>query len=195
MAAVIHCFEEVLKEVREDALEPSFELFELIVRYLSEFPDRFHHPKEDEFLFPALANRDPAAGEEIELLRQQHEDCARMTAALAKRLKAWKAGARGGEAAFDKAAREYIAFQWDHMRKEETLILPRALETLSVAEWEAIDSAFEENKDPIFGTNPQAAFNGLFRKIVATAPAPWGLGGRHEPRRPSGRARLRMVRH
>ena len=65
IAAVIHCFEEILKEVREDALEPSFDLFELIVRYLSEFPDRFHHPKEDEFLFPALANRDPAAGEEV----------------------------------------------------------------------------------------------------------------------------------
>lgn len=183
IAAVVHCFEQILKEVRDDALDPPFDLFELVIRYLSEFPDRFHHPKEDDFLFPAVAGHDAAAADVIRELQEQHEDCVRKTAGLASLLAAWKEGKDGGWEAFDQAARSYIAFQWEHIRLEETEILPAAREALSEAEWHSIDEAFGENDDPIFGANPQAAFNGLFRKIVATAPAPWGLGTRHEPKR------------
>jgi hemerythrin-like domain-containing protein len=190
IAAVIHCFEQILKEVRGGELDPPFDLFELIVRYLSEFPDRFHHPKEDDFLFPAVASRDAGAAEVIEKLQDQHEDCVRKTAALAALLGAWTAGEEGAQAAFDQAAKSYIAFQWEHIRLEETEILPVARDALSAADWEAIDAAFSENDDPIFGANPQAAFNGLFRKIVATAPAPWGLGARHEPKRPKALSKI-----
>lgn len=191
IAAVIHCFEEILKEVRDEALAPSFELFALIIRYLAEFSDQYHHPKEDDYLFPAVAQCDREAGEVIRALQQQHEECARKTASLAKLLADWKAGMSGGEAAFHTAAREYIALQWEHMRKEETAILPVAREVLSEEDWAALDAAFEGNEDPIFGANPQAAFNGLFRKIVAIAPAPWGLGGRYEPKRASPPAKAR----
>jgi hemerythrin-like domain-containing protein len=194
IAAVIHCFDQILKEVREQELDPPFDLFELVLRYLSEFPDQFHHPKEDDYLFPALASRDGAVGEVISELQAQHEDCVRKTAGLVKLLAAWKDGAEGGQAAFDQAARDYIAFQWEHIRLEETEILPVARETLSEAEWQGIDTAFGENDDPIFGANPQAAFNNLFRKIVATAPAPWGLGPRHEPKRPSALSRIGLTR-
>jgi len=180
IAAVIHCLEQILKEVRDEALEPPIDVLELILRYLAEFPDRFHHPKEDDFLFPAVAVRDPSAGEVIRELQQQHEDCVRKTAILAKLLDAWKADRKKGFDAFDQAVREYIAFQWEHIRLEETVILPAAREKLTESDWETIDKAFDENDDPIFGANPQAAFNGLFRKIVATAPAPWGLGARNE---------------
>ena len=194
IAAVVHCLEQLLKEVRDDALDPPFEVFELILRYLAEFPDRFHHPKEDDFLFPALADRDPSVGEVIRELQEQHEDCVRKTAVLAKLLAAWKADRMNGFAAFDQAARDYIAFQWEHIRLEETTILPAAREKLTETDWEAIDKAFDENDDPIFGANPQAAFNGLFRKIVATAPAPWGLGTRHETKRQNVLSRIGLGR-
>jgi branched-chain amino acid transport system ATP-binding protein len=183
IAAVVHCFEQILKEVRDDAMEPPFDVFELVVRYLEEFPDRFHHPKEDDFLFPALVERDPDAGEVIRELQQQHDDCVRQTTALGKLLAAWKADPEHGFAAFDRAAQEYIVLQWEHLRLEESDILPAAREKLTAKDWEAIDQAFNENEDPIFGSNPKAAFDGLFRKIVATAPAPWGLGTRNEPKR------------
>jgi len=194
IAAVVHCFEQILKEVRDDALDPPFDVFELVMRYLAEFPDRFHHPKEDDFLFPALADRDPAVGEVIHELQQQHEDCVRKTAMLVQMLAAWKAGDADAFKAFDQAAREYIAFQWEHIRLEETQILPAAREKLTETDWEAIDAAFDENDDPIFGANPQAAFNGLFRKIVATAPAPWGLGTRREAKRQNVLSRIGLGR-
>jgi len=194
IAAVIHCLEQILKEVREDELDPPFDVLDLVVRYLAEFPDQFHHPKEDDYLFPAVARQDPAAAAVIHELQEQHEDCVRKTAGLASLLAAWKAGKAGSHEAFDQAAKSYVAFQWEHIRLEETKILPAARETLSEADWRTIDTAFGENDDPIFGANPQAAFNGLFRKIVATAPAPWGLGARHEPKRASTRSKIDVGR-
>ena len=190
IAAVVHCFDHVLKDVRDAALDPPFEVFELILRYLADYPDRFHHPKEDDFLFPALANRDPATGEVIRELQQQHEEGIKMTAALQKALAAWKADGQDRFDAFDAAAQDYIAFQWEHIRVEETQILPAAREKLTEEDWEIIDQAFGENEDPIFGANPKAAFDGLFRMIVATAPAPWGLGTRKEPKRQNFLAKI-----
>lgn len=195
IAAVVHCFKQLLDEVRADALDPPFEAFELILRYLAEFPDRFHHPREDDFLFPALADRDPAAGEVIRELQQQHEEGFRKTAALQKALAAWKTDGRERFDAFEAAARDYIAFQWEHIRVEEAHILPAAREKLTEKDWEAIDEAFDKNEDPIFGANPKSEFDGLFRMIVATAPAPWGLGQRREPRRETFLSKIGLNRN
>jgi len=190
IAAVVHCFDHVLKDVRDAALDPPFEVFELILRYLAEYPDRFHHPKEDDFLFPALAKRDPAAGVVIRELQRQHEEGIQMTTVLRQALAAWKADGQDRFDAFDAAAQDYIAFQWEHIRVEETKILPVAREKLTAEDWKTIDQAFGENEDPIFGANPKAAFDELFRMIVSTAPAPWGLGARTEPKRKNFLAKI-----
>lgn len=194
IAAAVHCFEHLLNEVRADELDPPFEALELILRYLAEFPDRFHHPKEDDFLFPALGDRDPASGEVIRELQQQHEEGVRKTAALQKALAAWKADGQERFDAFDAAAQDYIAFQWEHIRVEESQILPAAREKLTEEDWEKIDEAFGENEDPIFGANPKAEFDGLFRMIVTSAPAPWGLGQRREPKHKNFLARVGLIR-
>lgn len=190
LAAVVHCFEHLLDEVREKSLDPPFDAFELLLRYLAEFPDRFHHPKEDDYLFPAVARRDPEAAELIAELRQQHEDVVEMTSALKAALADWRTEPENGFEAFDAKARDYLALQWEHMRLEETRILPAAREKLTEADWETIDRAFSENDDPIFGDNPQREFDQLFTRIVASAPAPWGLGARHEPKRKNLLARI-----
>ena len=61
LAAVLHCFEQVLAEVKSGALLPDFPLFQAIVDYVEDFPDRYHHPKEDEHLFARLLLRDVRA--------------------------------------------------------------------------------------------------------------------------------------
>jgi len=183
IAAVLHCLSHILEEVRGHSLEPPFDVFELSLRYLSGFSDRFHHPKEDDFLFPALARRDPDSRETIETLQQQHEEGQRLTEELQAHLEIWKEHHPGGFRAFDKAIAAFIDFQWAHLKLEESTIMPAAREHLTAEDWGAIDDAFNENEDPLFGANPKAAFDGLFRKIVAKAPAPWGLGDREEPKR------------
>ena len=84
-------------------------------------------------------------------------------------------------------------FYLPNMRLEETEILPVARDKLTEADWEAIDQAFGENEDPIFGDNPKGEFDKLFSQIVASAPAPWGLGAREEPKRKTLLERIGLV--
>ena len=82
---------------------------------------------------------------------------------------------------FVEGVERYSHFHWLHMRKEEDEILPLAAKALSDEDWKAIDTAFLSNEDPIVGVPASKAFRELFRRIVAIAPPPWGVGPEAAP--------------
>jgi hypothetical protein len=79
-------------------------------------------------------------------------------------------------AAFVNAAREFAASYLEHMRVEETQILPVAAKLLAPADWEVLDSAFQSTRDPLAGGEREPCYDRLFTRIVMTAPAPIGVG-------------------
>ena len=94
-------------------------------------------------------------------------------------LMAWELLGETRRAAFEVAARRYLGFYLEHMRQEETVVLPAALRVLSPDDWTAIDAAFASNTDPLNGKIPRdPVYDTLFTRIVTRAPAPVGLGGR-----------------
>jgi branched-chain amino acid transport system ATP-binding protein len=181
LAAVLYCFEQVLGEIRLKRLAPDFALFEAIVQYIQDFPDRFHHPKEDELLFPLVRERAPETGRVLDELQDQHHDGVRLTNELKWKLAAWKDNGDGMFSAFDAAARAFIDFQRRHIGAEEREILPAARRTFTEADWERVNNGFAANEDPLFGRKPKAAFDALFSKITCLAPEPHGLGARKAP--------------
>ena len=75
------------------------------------------------------------------------------------------------------ACKQYVTFYLEHMRLEETAILPVAEKVLTDEQWKALDTAFEKNCDPLTGKySPDPAYDRLFTRIVMRAPAPIGLG-------------------
>ena len=87
------------------------------------------------------------------------------------------AARRYAEAAFELALERYIRFYLEHMRLEETVVLPAAQETLQPGDWTAIDAAFASNTNPLAPGKPRdAAYDRLFTRIVMRAPSPIGLG-------------------
>ena len=50
-------FESLLKGINNKKQEPDSTFFRAILGYLDSFLNRFHHPKEDDYLFPALLER------------------------------------------------------------------------------------------------------------------------------------------
>lgn len=181
IAAVIHCLEQLLREVGTGELDPPpFDVFELILTYMRDFPDQQHHPKEENYLFPVLAKRAPELGAAFDLLRRQHVEGAQRTIDLLTKLEAYKRDPKSGFADFEEAAISFVEFQREHLTFEESRILPAARESLTTVDWKAIDAAFANNDDPIFGDKPQSKFNKLFSRIVSTAPEPWGLKARRE---------------
>src|SRR5690606_12778051 len=151
IALVVHCFASVLRETREGKLAPDPELYEAIIDYMQNFPDRFHHPKEEDYLFEMLRRRDPSAGQLLDDLHDQHVAGERMIADLRWKLEALKKDPEGAFPAFDQAATAYIDFQKQHMAVEEQEVIPRAKAALGEEDWAAIGRAFADNDDPIFG--------------------------------------------
>src|SRR5690606_10305416 len=55
-----------------DAPERFFEVLRAMLFYIDEFPERRHHPKESDLLFPRLARAAPALMPVIERLEAEH---------------------------------------------------------------------------------------------------------------------------
>ena len=185
LAAVLYTFDHVLADIRAGKIAPDFALFDAVLSYVQDFPDRFHHPKEDEVLFPLILKRAPEVKDTIADLQAQHHDGVRLTSDLKWKLEAWKADHAKGFAAFDAAAQAFIDWQRKHMAKEERTVLPAAREKLTAADWISAEAAFAENDDPLFGNNPKKAYDQLLSKIASLAPEPYGLAERKAPEKPA----------
>jgi hemerythrin-like domain-containing protein len=177
ISAILHGLKQLARDAQDAHVRPEFAVFRAMLRYIDEFPEKLHHPKEDNYLFPPLAGRAPGAQALIDGLRREHEDGKRLIRELERSLvlfeDSWPAGA--GE--FLRTVEGYADFHWKHMRKEEHELLPLAEKYLPAETWESIDRAFDANRDPIAGVL-EKDFRSLFTRIVNLAPAPIGLGDR-----------------
>lgn len=158
-------------------LENYFDVLGAMLFYIDEFPERLHHPKESELLFPRVARLVPETRDLIARLEKDHHKGESNVRQLQHLLMAWELIGESRRTAFEDAAKRYESFYLEHMRLEETVILPAALKVLSESDWQEIDAAFETNCDPLTGKYPRdPAYDRLFTRIVTRAPAPIGLG-------------------
>jgi len=177
IAAVLHALKQLAKDAESPDVEPRFEAFRAMIYYIDQFPERLHHPKEDQYLFARLEARAPEAKVLVDELRAEHVMGAQLIRDLEQALVGLEVGWGGGAQAFRKAVEAYAEFHWSHMRKEEKQLLPLAERTLTAEDWREIDAAFAGNDDPIADLREQD-FEKLFSRIVALAPEPLGLGER-----------------
>ena len=177
IAAVLHGLLALVRTAQDPAVEPEFPVFHAMIGYIDAFPERLHHPKEDQFLFARLAERSPEARPLIDELRAEHVMGAKLVRELEAALLAFEANGARGLPAFSAAVDAYARFHWDHMRKEEHDLLPIAERHLTAEDWQAIDDAFAGNVDPISDLREQD-FSQLYQRIVSLAPDPVGLGER-----------------
>ena len=154
-----------------------FEVLRAMLFYIDEFPERQHHPKESDLLFPRLVLLAPETLEAVVQLEAEHAAGEFRVRELQHLLLAWELLGETRRADFEAAARQYARFYLEHMRIEETLILPVAERVLEEADWQALDAAFAGNVDPLVGSGPHdPAYDALFSRILLRTPAPIGLG-------------------
>ena len=165
-----------LAQMAQDAhVKPDFQVFRSMLRYIDQYPERLHHPKEDEHLFARLLQRAPDSRKLVESLQAEHVEGAKLIRELERKLLFFEEGWPEGAAEFLRAVSAYADFHWKHMRKEETELLPLADQHLAVDDWRAIDRAFSANEDPIAQIE-ERDFQKLFSRIANIAPTPVGLG-------------------
>jgi hemerythrin-like domain-containing protein len=177
ISAVLHALKELARMAQDASVRPRFQVFRSILRYIDQYPEQLHHPKEDEHLFARLVARAPETRLLVEELQAEHDEGARLVRELERALLFFEEGWPAGAREFLQAVDGYAEFHWKHMRKEEQQLLPLAERHLTAEDWKAIDVAFAANQDPIAGIQ-ERDFEKLFSRIVNLAPEPVGLGER-----------------
>jgi hemerythrin-like domain-containing protein len=175
ISAVLQCLQQLTRLAQDPAIKPEFAVFRAMIYYIDTFPERLHHPKEDNFLFARLMRRSDAARPLVAKLMAEHVESARLVRELERAMLAFEETWPRGAQDLAAAVNAYAEFHWAHMRCEEQELLPLAETALIEEDWEAIEAAFAGNADPIADLRDQD-FDKLFTRIVNIAPAPIGLG-------------------
>ena len=175
LTALLQSLQFLVRNIRERGVEPDFDLFSLILDYIEIFPEKLHHPKENDYLFKAVRLRTAEAGAVLDELEAEHARGGGLVHDLRHALARYRVGGARGAEAFAAAVEDYLDFHWKHMRKEEDVVIPLAERVLTDSDWTTIDAAFKANDDPLFGPQPKQEFRTLFQLIVTRAPAPLGV--------------------
>jgi hemerythrin-like domain-containing protein len=176
LAAVVHALQYLSKQMIQGK-EPNQKLLGSIALYISQFPEKLHHPAEDRFIFAPLRAKTQESKDLLDALEAEHaagdDRAAKMSVALSQ----LAAHAQGAVEHFAQAVDDYARFYWAHMMAEETIILPLAERVLDEVDWVAAAEGFAANHDPMYGPDTANEFDALFKRIVYLTPAPIGLGG------------------
>jgi len=176
LASVLRTLLLLLGQARDAGRAPDFEVLRAILFYVAEFPEKRHHRKESDYLFPKLRALSPMSRPVLDRLDEDHRRGEFRIHELAHALTAYEQLGESRRAAFEVAARQYVDFYLTHMALEEREIIPMALELLSPADWDELDVAMACDPDPLAGQDVDAEYDALLNRIVYAVPPPLGLG-------------------
>lgn len=179
LAAMLRSLGMLLSQARQHKHAPDFEVLRAMLLYIDEFPERLHHRKETELLFPKIRQRCPELAPVLYRLERDHEAGERSIRALEHALLAYEVLGEPRRARFEQHVEQYARFYLEHMALEESEVLPAARKAFSEADWAELDAAFANHGDALTGQPAEDEYRPLFSKILNLAPAPIGLGPVH----------------
>ncbi len=165
LRAVLYSLEEVAQKPASTLVAEDFEAMRAMLVYIAEYPEKLHHKKESEALFPMVLARSHELKSVIKELDDQHERGESAVWSLMHSLMLWEMLGSGRQKTFVNELKKYKEFYLNHMKVETEVVIPVAEDVLTEDDWEIIDSIFALNKDPLTGHQPSLEFEGLFRKI------------------------------
>ncbi len=131
-----------------------------VMRYMTGYPDQFHHPRED-LMFAPLSERDAASCDVIGRLKEEHVLLGQESLALREVFYEHLAADRLPGAELRAQTRGYIELQEGHMEREELAVFAKARLVLTADDWSAIDTLLAARPDPVFGRQVQRGFREL----------------------------------
>jgi hemerythrin-like domain-containing protein len=144
---------------------PDYEIFQAIIQYFKEYPQACHHPKED-VVYQILKERNQSVAGAVGDIEAEHELEGERLTNFAKVVDDVLADQELPRQTFHAAAQDFIEHQRRHMLKEEQLLFPAALETLTADDWAKIDSRIDDRKDPMFDGETASKFQNLYATIL-----------------------------
>jgi hemerythrin-like domain-containing protein len=170
LCALLRSMTAMVQEARRRGRAPDFDAMRAMLFYVDEFPERLHHVKESAMLFPRLREIVPECAALLDRLDREHDQGEKRIRHLEHALTAWELLGDARAADFETALERYVAFYLEHMRIEESEVLPLAEQRFSEDDWRILDRAFGAHRDALTGAQPEAPYAQLFRTIAESAP-------------------------
>ena len=126
LAAMLQSMRLMVQKGPSDDQRQFFEVLRGMLFYIDEFPERLHHPKESNLLFPKVVKLAPKTMGAVDKLERDHMRSEKTSRDLQHMLLAWELMGPGRRAAFEEAMGQYIDAYLEHMNLEENVILPEA---------------------------------------------------------------------
>ena len=138
------------------------------------FADAYHHGKEEDILFQRMIERGfPTDSGPLAVMLHEHTE-GRARVAVLKGVGEGEGAVEGGEqAAMLIAAQEFIPLLRQHIMKEDRILYPMALRTLSGPELDQMETAFEAFEKQLTGNAAGDQLRALAERLITSfAPDP-----------------------
>ncbi|MFZ6749750.1 hemerythrin domain-containing protein [Undibacterium sp. Ren11W] len=161
-----------VRSLQEVNTNVDLSVFRAMLYYIGQYPERVHHPKEDQFLFAKIKDRTHQLDVELDNLSEQHSKGELLAHRLLTALQAYEFGGTEALPHFRTLVEQYTHFYFAHMRMEEERIIPVALQVLNDADWNIVDAAFLENRKEMDDDGQRYHYDQLFSRIMSASPGP-----------------------
>lgn len=146
---LLKLLESELEKVANDG-DPDLELMIDIVDYVENYPDLFHHPRED-VVYRAFKLKTVDATEIVDRLLEEHEQLPVLTKAFRELLEeVQNSSIIISREELGKKAQVYINTQRTHLNTEEALIFPMIIENMDDEDWSILEQSLPKSNDPLF---------------------------------------------
>lgn len=168
MATVMNLLTAQLDALENDEYVDPHVLYE-IMEYITAWPDRYHHPRED-IIYSRVAELDASAADEVDTLQRDHDVTAKRGKQLLALVLRWQKGEVSTQQVVKKA-RAYVEHTFEHMNVEEQVVFPHIESVLTVADWRELsaDDSIAAVNTAIFGPQVQREYRKMSRKLRRNA--------------------------
>ncbi len=144
-----------------EGVEPGH--LEQVVEFIREFADKCHHGKEEDLLFPAMAEAGiPVEGGPIGVMLAEHETGRNYVKGMREGIEEYKEGR--GASRFIENARGYIELLRAHIDKEDNILYPMADGHVAREEQERLLEEFEKVEERM-GKGTHERYLGILERL------------------------------
>ena len=147
---------------------PDYPLLQDIMCYMNQYPDRFHHPKED-LMFAQVLKYEPGARADVATLLKEHISIGLAGQNFERMLRTSNIDSVDVREGLGTAGFAYIRAQRQHMFLEEKKLFPMAQTVLTDKDWQEIEGAVDAIEDPLFEAEFATGYERLYRLIIDQA--------------------------
>lgn len=170
LSVVIQNMLHFVRSIKNGNDKQDLKIFRTMLYYITEYPERVHHPKEDQILFAKIKERTHQLDNELDALSEQHSNGELLVHRLHDALLHYEFGGAEAFHHFHTLVEQYAHFYYAHMRTEEERILPVAKLVLNEADWKVINASFIENQKMMDETGERYNYEQLFAQINSFTP-------------------------